>query len=286
MKKIIIDVDGVIKNLHGALIEPMREIHPTFEENNIKSWNFDELDIFDKRLKPEILRLFGDKDFIKNAKVYDGAIEALIEIDEIAFKYGYQVEIHTHVFNNEIKEDREVWLNDIKNKNNSHFNIKVTVGRDKEMEKNVAIIVEDNVKNLINANADMSILIRRCHNRFEKIKDIETKNNLVISDSLSNAKDIIIGYIKNNPLGEDILDRFVFSSEKNLSIDGLKMFSITIKNKDNENYPIDTYINVFKAIRPDVTTNKEDKENDLLYSSSFLENIAIFTILERKNNEK
>lgn len=184
MWDIEIDVDGVLANMDGSYTPYIKHIIPDFsEEKYITGWGAPKV----REVYPdafEIIKfLWTDPDFFESLPRYPRVIEALKRLNGI-INGKARVVIHTHVLNNgPVYQKRFEWLKVLMAEADVDFEIEISYGEKKYTRLNTKIIIEDNVTNLHNSNADYKILIRRAHNRDFNECDLGiSKASFVVAD--------------------------------------------------------------------------------------------------------
>lgn len=192
-----IDVDGVLADIHGHLNSYLSSIHPGFDgDKDIQSWSMKELDLINKNIRPRILQLFGDPEFISTISPFYDALDALKQLLYSAQDWGMDLVLHTNVHDNCVSS-REEWIRRQADHLGLELKCRVTSHPVKEVLENTYAIIEDNADNLKSSNADIKILMRRGHNRFFGTKDIGSCKEAYVVTSFSEAVDLLID-IKEN----------------------------------------------------------------------------------------
>jgi 5'(3')-deoxyribonucleotidase len=191
-KKIEIDVDGVLANMDGSYAEYVKDIIPDFsEEKYITEWNMPFVEQNYPEAFKRISSLWDNPTFIRDLprypKIEDGMIKLYNSVKGVA-----DIIVHTHIFNpGAVFESRNSWLEDLREDTNVDFMIDICTGSCKKTRTDSYIVIEDNVRNLRNSNADYKILIRRGHNRNYSEKDLGSCKKSFVCNSFYDSVDIV-----------------------------------------------------------------------------------------------
>ena len=164
-----LDVDGVVANIHCGLNSYVNEkFGIDFDgDKDIYTWGMKELD---SEVRSYIFSLFGDPEFIRNLKPFNGSLEALKSISAKVNGLGGCIVFNTNVFKGCV-EARKDWLSEfLADSGIEAFKI-VKSNKGKDM-LNSTIIVDDCFDNIVNSNAKVKVLMRRGHNRSINTCDI------------------------------------------------------------------------------------------------------------------
>lgn len=196
MKLIEIDVDGVLGNIHGSLGPYLTDIYPGFDgDKHITSWGMKELNDINTSLRPRILKLFNNPEFILNMPVFDGVPKALNSLKKAADKAGFEIIINSNSYKPCIAAKKK-WLQKLLSKASVEILCRVTSDSVKSMLDSY-VVVEDNPDNLKASKAPYKILIRRGHNRFASLKDLGEFKKAFICNDFVDAEKIIESIIEN-----------------------------------------------------------------------------------------
>lgn len=190
-----VDIDGVIANIHGALGERVKDIHKGFDgDSHISTWGMKELNSLDERLRPRIFTLFGNPEFIKSLKVYDGVLGSFKLLSRFCSSTDLEILVNTNVFKG-CEEARVSWLNELKEQTGADFRVIVASDSPKKMLDS-SILIEDHIDNLLRSNAPYKIMIRRGHNRAFQSTDLKASKEGYVVNSFSDAVRVILSGVR------------------------------------------------------------------------------------------
>lgn len=192
-RKVEIDVDGVLANMDGSYAEYVSDLIPDFsEEKYITEWNMPSVERDFPEAFKRICSLWDNPDFIRDLKRYPNVEKGLIKLYS-SVKDKAELVIHTHIFNpGAVFESRKSWLEDLRDETDVDFIIDICTGENKKTRTDSYIVIEDNVRNLNNSNADYKILIRRGHNRKYNENDLGSCKKAFVCNSFYDSVDVVI----------------------------------------------------------------------------------------------
>jgi 5'(3')-deoxyribonucleotidase len=200
-----VDIDGVIADIHGALGENLTDIMEGFVgDHHVHSWDMKELNEIDERLRPRILQLFGQPDFIRNLKPFDGAFNSLLTLVAYAEANDLDVVINTNVFNGCV-DARKEWLDQFFKEFGITISYNVVSTSGKKMMDSL-IIVEDSIVNILNSSAPYKFLVRRGHNRSFTEADFDANSKYHIVDTFSSAVKLIVTGVAQSVYASEVAE--------------------------------------------------------------------------------
>lgn len=136
MRKVLIDMDGVVLDLLGAI----KTLLPDFKPENVETYGFGG-DIGVK--KHDVISLFHDINLFKNQKTYPRTEEALAELRKVAELYAYTLAPK----DDEVTEYRnhQIEMLGINGRAYTHYE----VGREKPVLDGYDALFEDCVENVV-----------------------------------------------------------------------------------------------------------------------------------------
>lgn len=191
-----LDVDGVLANIHCGLNPYVQSILPGFDgDTHIMTYDMQELNKIDVRLRTTIFSLFTDPEFIGSLELFPGTLEALIDLDAHLKSTGDKMGINSLLCSESAMHSRKDWLERVIRAAGIDFKTNVGCSRQKEVLDSF-VTVEDNVDNLIRSTAPIKILIRRGHNRSAKVSDFGACEHMYFCDTFVEAVEIIKRLVK------------------------------------------------------------------------------------------
>ena len=181
-RKIVFDVDDTLWSLNKRVC---KEINIPYE--NIITFSVYENPLLTDAEKEKLIAAYGNPEYFKNIQWFDG-IERIIDLNA-------DVYFHSNSMNVQCSKYKRKELRKVLDIPDDHIIIENM--REKKIDTDTFIFVDDAVHNILASNAEYNIMIRTPWNQSICVKEL-LKKNVIVCENLNQVIDMIEEILEEN----------------------------------------------------------------------------------------